>query len=355
MKMNLSEVESLTLHSYSRTIEERPLVSIITPCYNHGKVVHRLFDSILAQTYALLEFIFVNDGSTDDSEKVFLAYELHFKQKGIRTKYIKQANKGLGAAINAGLQEVSGAYFCWPDADDFLAPASIEKRLAVFMKHPEYGCVTSDAHVADESSPCTPISRIAVNFPHSQDERQFGWLLKGESIFCSGCHMLSTKAFRATHATGLIYPARRGQNWQLLLPVYHGHRRYFLNEPLYTCVAYTNSMSRGDKDKDKALFRTLEHEEILLKTLDMMTMPEEERKQYILSVKLNYARNRLRIAIAFADKALAKAQYECVKQLHGLTLKDRLLYIPLTRKGRSPFGKCVAPQAVSDDMDDAPL
>ena len=56
-------------------ISDAPLVSVITPCYNGEKWVGRLMDSVLDQTYPKIEFIIVNDGSTDRSENIILSYE----------------------------------------------------------------------------------------------------------------------------------------------------------------------------------------------------------------------------------------------------------------------------------------
>ena len=99
--------------------KENPLVSIITPCYNGENVMHRLLDSILSQTYSNIEFILINDGSTDHSEEIWYQYEKKFNEKGIKTIYIHQRNQGLGAAINAGLKVFTGDYLCWPDIDDY--------------------------------------------------------------------------------------------------------------------------------------------------------------------------------------------------------------------------------------------
>lgn len=45
------------------------LVSVITPCYNTGEIIHRLLDSILKQDYPSVEMLVVDDGSTDNSKK----------------------------------------------------------------------------------------------------------------------------------------------------------------------------------------------------------------------------------------------------------------------------------------------
>ena len=65
-----------------RLEKENPLVSIITPCYNGENVMHRLLDSILSQTYSNIEFILINDGSTDHSEEIWYQYEKKFNEKG---------------------------------------------------------------------------------------------------------------------------------------------------------------------------------------------------------------------------------------------------------------------------------
>lgn len=59
------------------------LVSIITPCYNGEKLIHRLLDSILSQDYPSIEMIIVDDGSKDKTHDVIENYINKFKQKGI--------------------------------------------------------------------------------------------------------------------------------------------------------------------------------------------------------------------------------------------------------------------------------
>ena len=79
---------------------DKPLVSIITPCYNGETFLHRYFESILAQTYPNLELIFVNDGSTDKTEEIAMSYQKKLCEKGIRYIYLEQENAGQAAALN---------------------------------------------------------------------------------------------------------------------------------------------------------------------------------------------------------------------------------------------------------------
>ena len=73
----------------------KELVSIITPCYNGEKHVHRLLESVLNQTYTNIELILVDDGSTDETKKIVLSYQEKFTEKKLKLNYIYQENKGL--------------------------------------------------------------------------------------------------------------------------------------------------------------------------------------------------------------------------------------------------------------------
>ena len=117
------------------------LVSIITPCYNGEHCLARMLDSVIAQTYRPIEYILVNDGSTDGTQALAESYIPKFREAGIDFKIINQENKGLAGAINAGLMCFTGDYLCWPDADDYLEPTSVEDRVKVLEDNPEYAVV----------------------------------------------------------------------------------------------------------------------------------------------------------------------------------------------------------------------
>lgn len=269
----------------------KPLVSIIIPCYNGSKTIRTCLDSVLAQTYKNLEVITVDDGSTDDTARIIQQYEDSFAKEGMVLRYIYQENKGLGGAIDTGLKIFSGDFLCWIDCDDFLMEKSVETRLDFLLEHTDFGCVSSNANIYNSDNLTKVITKVVTtnkvihNNPH-----QFLYMLKSKSIFCPGCHMIRTSAFLEVNPDRKIFPARRGQNWQLLLPVYYKHKRGFIDEPLYGYVIYPNSMSRGDDTKEKKIFRFNEHLEIITNTLNRMIMPEKDRKRYMRIYKGYYYR-----------------------------------------------------------------
>ena len=102
------------------------LVSIIMPVFNSEKYLVESIQSVLDQTHSDWELLIVNDGSTDDSEKVALSFQ------DDRIKYFKQRNRGVSSARSYALERMKGDYFCFLDSDDALSVDSLEYRLRIF-------------------------------------------------------------------------------------------------------------------------------------------------------------------------------------------------------------------------------
>lgn len=99
------------------------MVSIIIPVFNGTRFVKNCIRSVLAQSYADVEAIVVDDGSTDGLER--MAGEL-------QAKYIRIDNSGVTAARRRGIEEASGEWICFLDVDDTLPPDAIEKYSKLF-------------------------------------------------------------------------------------------------------------------------------------------------------------------------------------------------------------------------------
>ncbi len=99
-----------------------PLVSIIIPCYNQAKFLEETLYSILNQTYSNWECLIINDGSTDETEKI----AQQFVAKDQRFKYFYKENGGLSSARNFGLNKSTGNYIQFLDSDDFIDNTKLE-------------------------------------------------------------------------------------------------------------------------------------------------------------------------------------------------------------------------------------
>lgn len=96
-------------------------ISIIVPIYNAEKYLNKCIDSLVNQTKKELEFILINDGSTDSSEDIIKSY------KDKRIKYFKNKNQGIGKTRNFGIDKATGKYLMFLDSDDYLDINACEK------------------------------------------------------------------------------------------------------------------------------------------------------------------------------------------------------------------------------------
>lgn len=112
-------------------------VSVIIPCFNHGKYIDEAINSILKQTFQRYEIIIIDDGSTDTFTIDKL---LNFNNP--RINVIRTINRGLSAARNLGIKKSKGRYILTLDADDKFYPTFLEKAIRVLNKSPHVGAVT---------------------------------------------------------------------------------------------------------------------------------------------------------------------------------------------------------------------
>lgn len=114
-----------------------PKVSAIVPIYNGMAYLPATIDNLLKQTYSDFEVVIVNDGSTDN------IVEWVSQIQDPRVRLISQANQGLAKTRNRGIQESTGKYLAFLDADDLWDASKLAKQVEVLDKKPEVGLVYS--------------------------------------------------------------------------------------------------------------------------------------------------------------------------------------------------------------------
>lgn len=102
-------------------------VSVITPIYNVAKFLPQCLDSLVAQTMQEIEFICVNDGSTDDSLDILRDYA----SRDSRFVVIDKPNGGYGHTMNTGIQAAQGEYIGIVESDDWVNADAFEKLYAI--------------------------------------------------------------------------------------------------------------------------------------------------------------------------------------------------------------------------------
>jgi glycosyltransferase involved in cell wall biosynthesis len=127
----------------SKHFNEKPMISVIIPCYNSGELLNEAVDSVFRQTFKNYEIIITDDGS-DDSETLRLLGEL--EKKNPKLKILHQENRGPANARNSGIKISKGEFFLPLDADDTIEPMMLEKCHAVISKNPKLGFVYTYTH-----------------------------------------------------------------------------------------------------------------------------------------------------------------------------------------------------------------
>lgn len=126
--------------------ELKPVVSVVSPCYNVGKYLGRFLDGLALQSYKKLEIILVDDGSIDDTGKLLD----DFAKSDSRVKVIHKENGGCSSARLAGILASSGEYIYSCDPDDYMESTCIEALVETALENDadmvycDYNCIYVD-------------------------------------------------------------------------------------------------------------------------------------------------------------------------------------------------------------------
>jgi glycosyltransferase involved in cell wall biosynthesis len=141
-------------------------VSVVMSVFNGGPYLEASIESVLRQSLDSFEFVIVDDGSTDDSNRIIRGYARN--DAGI--VLVEQENRGLPAALNRGIAVASQELIARMDADDVMMPTRLERQSMFLRQNPEVAVacsyarlINSAGRVVGESRPeFPPPDRISV-------------------------------------------------------------------------------------------------------------------------------------------------------------------------------------------------
>ena len=109
----------------------QPLVTVLTPAYNRAGFIAEAVESVLNQSYGNIEYIVVDDGSSDGTFEILQEYEAAGKLTLLTHE--NHSNRGQSAALNVGLRAANGRYLVILDSDDLLGShlACSERHLSM--------------------------------------------------------------------------------------------------------------------------------------------------------------------------------------------------------------------------------
>lgn len=144
------------------------MISVIIPTYNRAETLKEAIDSVLGQSYREFELIIVDDGSTDQTAEMLAGCEE-------RVRVVRQANRGVSAARNAGVAAARGEWLAFLDSDDLWKPRKLEKQMGWLAAHPQVKiCHTDEIWIRDG---------VRVN-PMKKHAKPGGWIFEQCLPFC---------------------------------------------------------------------------------------------------------------------------------------------------------------------------
>lgn len=114
-----------------------PKISIVTPSYNQGKYIDETIKSVLEQNYTNFEYVIIDGGSSDNSQKIINKYRKKLKY------FESKKDRGQSHAINKGFKHTDGEIMAWINSDDVLRPGALRLVASIFAQFPEIEWLTS--------------------------------------------------------------------------------------------------------------------------------------------------------------------------------------------------------------------
>jgi len=227
------------LNQSQRTADtpDDPIVTIVTPTYNHAEKLPRAIESILDQTFNNFEYIIVDDASTDNTKSIVESYDDE------RIHYVRhKENRGGSAARNTGIIKARGRYVAFLDADDEWLPGKLAAQVKCLEERTEdwvavYCDVVSkqrgaDKYVRQAVSQALQVTGLTPPEPNTKygGKQLIREILTGR-LSVGGGTTLMVRTETARHINGFDTVFYRHQDLEFLLRVLKQGKLAFVNEP----------------------------------------------------------------------------------------------------------------------------
>ena len=208
------------------------LVSIIVPVYQAQAYIKETMDSVRGQTYGMWELLLVVDGEKDPTIPIIEEYVNETKESRIRL-IVQMENQGAALARNRGVQDATGRYIAYLDADDLWTADKLEKQLA-YMRKQDVAFVFTGYEFGDENAVGTgKIVRVPETLVYKE-------ALKNTTIFTSTVMFDTSKISKDM----LKMPNMKSEDTALWWKVLRsGYDAYGLDENLVTYRRPAKSLS----------------------------------------------------------------------------------------------------------------
>ena len=246
------------------------LVSIVIPVYNSEKYLEECLDSILNQTYEIIEIIAIDDGSEDSSLDILKKYsdKIHI---------FSQENQGLASSLNLGISKLKGSWLKWFSPDDVMYPYTIETLVDETKKHSKDTILYSNWNIIDDAG------SILREFQESSYNElsvfQYNVrLLDGQQINVNTT-LIPTHLFERCKIRDLDDPVAIDYDFFLRSALLYGTKFFSISKPLIKYRIHTNQLSH------KNISKTLDYVEEIKNEI-LIQLDNSLQKKYASELQL---------------------------------------------------------------------
>lgn len=210
-----------------------PRISVIMPAYNAQNFIRKSIESILNQTLTDLEFIIINDGSSDSTLEIIQEYQ----RNDSRIKILNQENRGIVKSLNRGIMHSKGDYIARMDADDICWPERLEKQLQYLKENPKIDLISCGYQPIDEHD-----KNIGEPILHPSNENALKIALCFSSPICHPGVMAKREVF-----SNFPYKEKVSEDHALWISIARKYLISNIEEPLIKYRITENSLSKRNK------------------------------------------------------------------------------------------------------------
>lgn len=224
-----------------------PEISVVIPSYNHDCYILHAVNSVLGQSFADLELIVVDDGSTDRTLETLSTVVDQ------RMKVLSQTNLGAHVAVNQGLHLATGKYISILNSDDYYHPDRLRLMADVLDKDPRIGLVSSHIEIVNDSDQ-------VIGIKHDYEDCE-PWLLDHPELsfrsskdfmdaILTENYLASTSNFFFSHSwlekVGEFRPLRFTHDWDFALRMAKFADLAVIKKPLLSYRVHSENTIRSD-------------------------------------------------------------------------------------------------------------
>lgn len=213
-----------------------PLVSVVMSAHNEDKYISEAIESIINQTYSNLEFIIINDGSTDGTERIIQSYN------DSRIIYVKnERNLGLIGSLNKGLSIAKGKYIARMDSDDISTLNRLALQVQFMENNPSVGISGAQLKIfgAEQGKMCYPLTHEEIKL------RLFITSVFGNNVVCFRRELMTE--YQLNFPEGYLH-AEDYKCWSMWISKTTGAN---LDLELVNYRSHPNSVSNKNKEKQR--------------------------------------------------------------------------------------------------------